>query len=121
MLVRIPVRLRAGKIEISTSALVNTGYEAEENEVLLPIKAAERLELYPPKGDFQEARYVAVGLSDVSVIRLPGALEVKVNLDERKTERVKATVVIAREEEVILSDHASSSLGIIILDPFKGE
>jgi len=39
------VRLRAGGAEVATSALVNSGYEVEEPEVLLPRRLAEYLGL----------------------------------------------------------------------------
>jgi len=50
--VRVRVRLRAGDREVVAAALANSGYEAEEPEVVVPVRVAERLSLYPelPRG-----------------------------------------------------------------------
>ena len=40
MVVRIKVKLVRGNREVTTSALVNTGYEADEPEITLPVRVA---------------------------------------------------------------------------------
>ncbi len=43
--VRVVVRIRYGDRVLTSSALVNTGYESDVPEVLLPVRASERLGL----------------------------------------------------------------------------
>ena len=46
--VRVRIRIKSSRGEAETPALVNTGFETEEPEILLPVKLAEKLGLYPP-------------------------------------------------------------------------
>ena len=49
MVVRVKVRIeRSGKV-VETSALANSGYEAETPQLLTPIRLAETLGLWPPQ------------------------------------------------------------------------
>ena len=58
----VRVKLKTGKGQVVTSALANTGFETEEPEVVLPLKVAELLGIYPspPPGSTLE-EYSAVG------------------------------------------------------------
>lgn len=47
--VRVRLKIRGAERELESSALISTGFEADESEVLLPAKLAEELGLYPPK------------------------------------------------------------------------
>ncbi len=40
--VRVKIKIKTSKKSIETSALVNTGFEAEHPEILIPTKLAER-------------------------------------------------------------------------------
>jgi predicted aspartyl protease len=46
--VRVKIRVKLNREEVEAAALVNTGFETEQPEILLPVKLAERLGLYPP-------------------------------------------------------------------------
>ncbi len=48
MTLRVKLRIKAGGREVLTSALINTGYEADVPSILLPKKLAEALGFYPP-------------------------------------------------------------------------
>ncbi|MGC8933298.1 MAG: hypothetical protein ACP5KE_05880 [Candidatus Methanodesulfokora sp.] len=45
---RVRLRIRAGEREIRTSALVNTGFETEKPQLLIPLRLARELGLWPP-------------------------------------------------------------------------
>ncbi len=122
MVVRLRVRLRSSSGELVTNALANSGYEAEEPEVVLPVGVAERLGLYPslPSGTEVE-EYVGVGGSIVRAFRIRGAIELSVITGDRTGGPVRATAVITPgEEEVILSDKALDALGVVLLRPGAG-
>ncbi|RLI41555.1 hypothetical protein DRO59_06635 [Candidatus Bathyarchaeota archaeon] len=59
--VRVRIRIKSSKEEIETPALVNTGFETEQPEILLPVKLAEKLGLYPPDHGSMLEEYSVVG------------------------------------------------------------
>mgnify|MGYP000341891567 CR=1 FL=1 len=122
MVVRLRVRIRSSSGELITSALANSGYEAEEPEVVLPVSVAERLGLYPSlPGGTEVEEYVGVGGSIVRAFRTRGAVELTVLADDRMGGPVRATAVITPgEDEVILSDKALDALGVVLLRPGAG-
>jgi predicted aspartyl protease len=71
--VRIRVRIGYGNSSADTIALVNTGYETDVPEILIPIALAERLGIWPrlPENTTIETYRTASGL--MKVYRIPGA------------------------------------------------
>jgi hypothetical protein len=53
----VMVRIARNGKEIVASALANSGYESETPQVLLPIEAAEILNLWPPGTDYGKGFY----------------------------------------------------------------
>ncbi|MCE4613739.1 MAG: retroviral-like aspartic protease family protein [Desulfurococcales archaeon] len=116
----VRVRLRIKSLEtgrsVETPALVNSGFEAESPQVLLPQSLARRLGLWPPPPD---ARLVEVGTAGGPVrnYMVPGAVEVSVVTPDRVRGPVRSDVMISNlEYEVLISDQLGSALGIVILD-----
>ena len=118
MAVRVRLRLRSrfGGLEAETSALVNSGYEADSPQLLLPRPLAARLGLWPPP---PEAELVEVGTAG-GVVRnylVRRALEVQVVTGDRVVGPVTADAMISSiEQEVLISDQLGGLLGIVILD-----
>jgi len=58
MVVRVMIRIekKNNKI-IETSVLVNSRYEAEMSQLLIPIKLAQLLDLWPPRNGFEESKF----------------------------------------------------------------
>ena len=118
MAVRVRLRiksLRSGR-EALTSALVNSGFEAESPQLLVPRRLAAELGLWPPPDDAYLVEFGTAG----GVVRnylVPGAAEVTVEAGDRSVGPVKCDVVISGvEEEVLISDRLGGELGIVILD-----
>lgn len=119
MAIRLRVRLTSimGKTVV-TKALVTTGYETSEPEILIPRNIAEDLELLPklPSG----SQFVDYRLADGTVTKLiliPSAVQIWVIENDREVGGVTANVAISdRADEALLSDKLSSKLGIVILD-----
>lgn len=60
MAVRVRVRItrgRAAGASIETSAVANSGFEAEHPEALLPVAVAARLGLWPPPAGARADRF----------------------------------------------------------------
>lgn len=120
MAVRVNVRVKLGGRELVTSALVNTGFETEQPEILLPAKLAEALGLYPPRPGSLLQEYSVVG-GTTAVIKSSEKINVQLSVEDRETSSVEATALISdREDEVLIGDSLASELKISIEDAREG-
>ncbi|MBS7626805.1 hypothetical protein KEJ51_07215 [Candidatus Bathyarchaeota archaeon] len=120
MAVRVKIRINFDGKELETSALVNTGFETDQPEILLPARLAELLDLYPPKAGSLLQEYSVVG-GTTAVIKSPEKINVQLSIEDRKTGSVEATALISdREDEVLISDSLASELRISIEDAKEG-
>jgi len=118
--VRVRVRLRYGSSSVDVTALVNTGYETDVPEILVPVDVAERLGLWPklPEGTLVETYRTASGL--MRVYRVRGA-RASLLVEGSEVGDVDVYVVISEyTDETLISDQLTSELGIVIEDPAKG-
>ena len=118
MVVRIKLRIRSLKAdkEIFTSALVNSGFEAETPQLLIPRRLAVELGLWPPP---DEATLIEVGTAGGPVRNylIPNAAEVTVDTGDRRVGPIKCDIMLSNlEYEVLISDKLGGELGIVILD-----
>ena len=116
--VRIRLRIKSlrSNREAASSALVNSGFEAETPQLLIPQKLAMELGLWPPPVN---AYLVEVGTAGGPVRNylVPNAAEVSVETNDRIVGPVKCDVMISNlEYEVLISDKLGGELGIVILD-----
>jgi len=116
--VRIKLKVKSLKSgrEVLTSALVNSGFEAETPQLLLPRRLAADLGLWPPPED---AMLVEVGTAGGPVRNylIPRCIEVSAVTEDRVVDPILADAMISSYEyEVLISDILGSELGIVILD-----
>ena len=120
MAVRVRVRIRSSERESETSALVNTGFETEQPEILLPAGLAEMLGLYPPKSGSLLEEYSVVG-GTTTVIKSSEKIHVQLLIEDRETSPVEVIPLISdREDEALISDSLASLLKIVIEDAKEG-
>jgi hypothetical protein len=116
--IRLRIRLvREGK-SVDVVALINSGYETREPEVLLPVAIATQLSIYPrlPEGAIVKEYKLADG-SITKLIKVSRAVQIYVVEEDRVVEPVEASLVIAEKaEEVLISDKLAEKLGIVALD-----
>ena len=119
MVVRVKLRVigRAGQVELP--ALVNSGFEADEPQLILPVEVAEEL------GLLREARaleaFEVAGGGRALGYRIARPIAVELVLRDREPIRVEALItVMPGESEAVISDFLSSELGIVILDATRG-
>lgn len=118
--VRVKIKVKFGGKELETSALVNTVFETDQPEILLPARLAEILGLYPPKARSILQEYSVVG-GTTAVIKSPEKIDVRLLTEDRETGFVEATAIISdREDEVLISDYLASDLRISIEDAKEG-
>ncbi|MET1102371.1 MAG: hypothetical protein ABWW69_07865 [Pyrodictiaceae archaeon] len=116
--VRVEIRCRASGASVVTAALVNSGYEVEEPEILLPKRLAEYLglELKPPRTRI-EAYETPLGI--YHLLFTPRAVDVHLVDVSNIIEGVNV-VVAEGEREVLISDKLAGALQIQILDLARG-
>jgi len=117
MAVRVRLRLRSKTSQetIETSALVNSGFEAESPQLLIPIPLARQLSLYPPP---PKSSVIEVGTAGgpVRVFLVREALQAWVVTGDREVGPKLVDVMISpTEEEVLISDVLAEEFGIVLL------
>ena len=113
------IRLKAENKVIESSALVNSGFEAEDPEIVLPPSLAEVLGVEPSN---EVSSYNVAGGGTISALRGNKPLGVEIVLEDRSSHAVKALPsIMPGENEVIISDRLAHDLGIVILDPYSGD
>ena len=122
MVVRVRLKIKSllSGSEVISSALVNSGFEAETPQLLIPRSLAVKLGLWPPP---PQAYLIEVGTAGGPVRNyfIPRAVEVYVVTEDRIVGPVKCDVMISNlEYEVLISDILGSELKIVILD-LKGK
>ncbi|MCC6013482.1 MAG: hypothetical protein LM593_03840 [Candidatus Verstraetearchaeota archaeon] len=118
--VRVKLRLKYGDVSLDLVALVNTGYETDVPELLIPVNIAEKIGLWPklPDNIIIETYKTASGL--MKVYRIRGA-NVSLLIEDKERENIEVFIVISEySDEVLISDQLASKLGIVIEDPAKG-
>jgi hypothetical protein len=118
--VRVRVRVRYGSASLDLVALVNTGYETDVPELLVPVGVAKGLGLWPrlPDDTVVETYRTASGL--MRVYRVGGA-RVSLLVEGSEVGGTKAYIVISEyTDEALISDQLASELGIAIEDPARG-
>jgi hypothetical protein len=118
--VRVRVRIARNGKEIVASALANSGYESETPQVLLPIEAAEILNLWPPEKNIEETVFDTAG-GPLRVWVASRAVKVKIIVEDIDMPFVEADAVISPiADEILLSDKMISELNIALEDPGRG-
>jgi len=118
--VRVRLRVEYGGVVAEVVALVNTGYETDVPELLIPIGVAERLGLWPrlPDDTLVETYRTASGL--MRVYRVRGA-RVCLAAEGAEPRCVDSYLVVSEYvDEPLISDQLTSRLGIVIEDPAQG-
>ncbi len=119
MALRIKIRIRnryGPSKEVSTVALVNSGFEADTPQILIPMKLARELNLY---NRLIEARIESYGTvaGPIRMYVIPSSVEVWIDESDIKPSKVICDALISdTETEVLISDYLAGELGIIAED-----
>lgn len=119
MVVRVKIRVRTGNRIADVIALANSGYETETPQLLVPVRFAEVLGMWPPQGAMREEYQTAGGPLNVWIY--PHACKVKVIEEDVQSEEVLSDLVISPiADEVLLSDKLIGELQIALEDVSRG-
>jgi len=114
--VRVRIRIEAPSLNnvAESSALVNTGFETERPQLVLPRRLAEKLQLWPPP---REAEVVVLGTAGgpSRMYLVKNGLDVSILVGgEARNKTVCDALISDIEEEVLINDKLGEELGIVI-------
>jgi len=116
---RVRVRLSRGERRVETSALLNSGFETDSPDVVVPIGVAKALGVWPPKAGALIS--METGGGEVEAYLIEGGAQLELLLEDRRVEPILVNLVInPAVREVIISDYVASMLGIVLLDFKRG-
>ncbi|MEM1643999.1 MAG: hypothetical protein QW369_05520 [Desulfurococcaceae archaeon] len=119
--VRIRVKSRESPSYIEASALVNSGFETEKPQLLIPLALARQLNLWPPPLDSYIVELGTAG-GPVRNYLVPDALEVHLVAGDKIRGPVVCDAILSHiEEEVIINDKLGEELGIVIIGLGSGK
>jgi len=120
MVVRLKLRIatRDGvKIE---KALVNSGYESDSPQLMVPDTIARELGLWPPPSYAREYVFDTAG-GPVKVWYIPRSAAVAVLVDDKISKEVVVDIVVSPYiDEPLISDMLASELELVLLDIGRG-
>ena len=120
MVVRVRVRIARGSRVVETSAIANSGYEAETPQVLIPKRLAGELGLWPPPPGTVETVFDTAG-GPLHAWVTPRACRVKVVAGDAESPEVLVDSVVSTiADEVLLSDKTISKLQVALEDVGEG-
>jgi len=125
MAVRIKIEIQAlnKPSKVEAIVLLNSGFESENPEILLPSRVAELLGFLPDlPASAVTNTYETAGDYELKMHFLQDSVKIKILTEDKKNAPVLLSAVISEQErEVILSDSAIDSLGIDIVTFSVGE
>lgn len=127
MAVRIRLRImprtgsRVGGVAFETTAIVNSGFEANEPELIVPVSLATSLGWQPLPPGASSALYGTAG-GAIQVDRIPDAATVAVlpPSGAKSVERSVTAVISRLEIEALISDKLADDLGLVLIAPGAG-
>ena len=120
MAVRIKLRVSRGLRSLDLVALVNSGYEADSPQLLIPISVARELGLWPPPSDAKEYVFETAG-GPLRVWVVTGSARVKVIAEDASSREVDVDIVISPlADEALISDVLAGELEIAVEDFAQG-
>jgi len=118
--VKIKVDSTDGK-SLKTVALVNTGFETLKSQLLLPIKAAQELSLWPNLPTEAKVEIYDTAGGPMRVYIVPDSAWVSILAEKRESKNILSDMVISHTEvEVLISDKLAGQLKVAIEDPAEG-
>ncbi|MEZ0289806.1 MAG: hypothetical protein ABWJ42_01795 [Sulfolobales archaeon] len=119
--IRIKIRSRRSGSEREVSALVNSGFETERPQILVPVALARDLGLWPPPPDSYLVELATAG-GPVRNYLAPDSLEIYAVTRDRVKGPVLCDAILSHlEEEVVINDKLGEELGIVIIGLGSGK
>jgi len=118
--VRLKLNLRRGSLAREVVALVNSGYEADTPQLLIPAGLAKEFGLWPPPIEATEAVFNTAG-GPLKVWIIAGAAEACVMAGDASSRETTVDLVISPiADEPLISDMLAGRLEIAVEDFAEG-
>lgn len=115
MAVRIKIRIVKDGIVKDVVALVNSGFETENPQLLIPVQLAKGLNLWPPV-DAKELTYETAG-GPLTVWFYPRIAKAKAIAPDAESKEVVVDIAVsALADEVLISDKLAGGLELVVED-----
>ena len=115
--VKLLLKGRADKVVI---ALINSGYEADSPQLMIPLSLAKELDLWPPPPSARELIFETAG-GPLRVWLIPQAVKVQVLAEDATSKEVLTDIAISPlAEEPLISDVLAGELELAVEDFAKG-
>lgn len=119
MACRVRVRLKVGGRVFEGRALLNSGFETDSPDVVVPVHVANELGLWPPETG--TIAMLETGGGEVSLPCYTSCGTLELVLPDRKPKVVNVNVIVNPYiDEVAISDYVASELELMLLDFKKG-
>ena len=120
MVVRVRLRIEGRGVTKEVVALVNSGYEADTPQLMIPHTLARELGYWPPPPEARELVFDTAG-GPIRVWYIPKAIKTRIVSDNASSKEVLADLVISMTiDEPLISDMLTSEFEIVIEDVKKG-
>ena len=92
--VRLRIKIRIGNKNIDEVALLNSGYETDTPQLLIPIDTARKLGLWPPPSHSKEYIYETAG-GPLRVWLIPNAGHISIVTEDESSKEILSDIVIS--------------------------
>lgn len=122
MAVRVKLKIETVDHKVLESvALINTGFETEKPELLLPVKAAEKLGLWPSLPPEARVEIYDTAGGPMRVYVIPKKAKATILTEDREGREVVSDIVISHTEvEILIGDKLAGEMQVVIEDPGEG-
>lgn len=119
MVVRVRLKIKRDDIEREAVALINSGYEADSPQLMIPVSLARELKLWPPI-KAREAVFETAG-GPLRVWIIPRAARVQVITEDVSSKEVEVDIVVSLlVDEPLISDVLAGLLELAVEDFAEG-
>lgn len=120
MAVRVRLRIMREDRRLDVVALLNSGYEADSPQLMIPVDLARVLGLWPPPPLAREEVFETAG-GPIRVWVIRNAAEVKVVAKDVESKIVRVDIVVSPlADEPLISDVLAGELELAVEDFAKG-
>jgi hypothetical protein len=118
--IKLKLKSRTTSRELRVNALVNSGFETLRPQLLVPVRVAEYLGLWPIiSREYAVKDYMTAG-GPVRMYLLVDEVEVSVDVEYASNTVVSDLVISTIEDEVLISDKLAGRLGVVVYDFAEG-
>ena len=119
MACRVKVRVRVGGLVVEEAALLNSGFESDEPDIVVPVEVAKLLGLWPPRS--ASTAILETGGGETANPYYRACAELELVLEDRESRKLRVNVIVnPHVDEVVVSDYVAGELGIVLLDFKRG-